>query len=477
MYRLMFFIFVLTILLSSCGKSKPDQVDCSSFDNPEPFVNRTLSEQEVASSHRIYHNGYTSYGTITVDYPPPMEKPIVDWIYEMEDFTYRNVFVDNDGFVWFYSREPKVYGTSSDNYALKQEGKIKLTRLNPDGTLIWTKNICSNVEWESPLFELVGSCNGGVISAIISSYWSPREWGYDNVNYEYIDPSGNIIWRSQTIHEKGFNADNYVTMRISNNRLLVVAGDYRHSVFNILSLQNGEMQETIQFPRPVEFKYGINKTIPVEAVDGNWYVWNNKYIQKQDSSFNSIWQYAVDANEEILNMIAANKTILIHTTNDCGTLIALNPETGDEMWTLKDLRPTKLCGVTHNGNFLVKNFPSGFIFGDRKIAMISAEGEILWNIKCNISENETDLYKIDTVEYNDNNILFQGSDSFYLVSENGEIVWSMNLRDIGFKLKTKIFNGNFYPTPDGRIICFVEPRLRSQPLGSGLKHGYIVAFR
>ena len=441
-FKITILVLVTTIAFSSCSLMKRTV--------PKRVVKQKLTSEEVKEPPgRSTVYGINMNLTSQVKLPSLKLKPVVK--HKIDDLnllhSFENSLVDAEGGVWFSSLGTDFFAT------------VKLTRLGPDGDIYWKKTIAD-------LFKF-RSCDPVLVSqnAVVCSYTTLKSNNlYNTVQYlECYDYDGKLMWRTQPV--ESIHAPRS-TGRISNDRIILPVirenkKTNRNDYFaHIYSLSDGELLETIEFPK---WALNVQYDCPIELPGGGWLFFQHgegenkeiKYLVRYRNDMSVAWK--LNTQSKYMDqppIITEDENVLF---GGRAYFAKINLNTGAIIWKIEDGKNFIPCGITPEGNFVVRKSTGR---NEIELLVLNENGEQLWSLK----RNNIFSGGGDTVIYNDGNILFGHSDGLTLANADG-IVWEVTLSDLGY-LDKKCSTWCINPTEDDSLVVFCRIREKEYSAGS-----------
>jgi len=446
--RFILFVFLI-ILLVLVGISELGHVSyATTGPHPEPVYNRSLSESEMALPFDGYRNDFLGERSIKVDYPAPLEKLKVEWIHRtyLEDFDCSHFLggtTDSQGGVLFFSHDVKSYLNSDEIKELQPRRRTILIRLNPDNSISWKRLFYYDGHRE---YIPVAVCNGAVVWQIKSTDYT-RYYYYDEMSLECIDNDGNTVWRSDIYKPVMYNIDS-TPWRISGNRIMAYAtGRPRSGTFNIFSLSDGKLIESIKFPgwNCGDYDYALE---PIEIPGKGWIGFQRNGIVLFDSNLKKVWKQGIPAKKLRSQPCILNDLLIVNTGS---YIAAINIKSGKIIWKNTDYSNAEpeLKGSEKENNIVFFTTESRFI-------SIDNNGKPVLSTPYEISMNyEPSDHDICPIVYSDGEILVTDSKKLSLFDKSGKLIWVMNLNDMGFSPKKYNIERLLNYAPDDRLVLFI----------------------
>jgi len=464
-------LLLLLMLLSSCAGE--EKQDLFLAEHPEAVFNRSLSDQEIALPFDGFHRDFLGERTVKLDQSAPREKPEIEWSRRLKYFFFLPLIVDSDGGTWFIGSpsNQEIY-ESDEDYAKYQSSNPQpvrtLVRLNPDNTISWKQGIYRALQDCVPVIV----CQGAVIR-FVKTYNVPYDTEtamnvpdyfrglFDemrhykplhDVSLECIDNDGNTAWRTPLV-KVGF--EHYIgnmVWRISDNRIMVATGKFHAGTFNVYSISNGELLETVNFP---EWNSGVNDIKPLEPIEipkKGWIGYQKDGIVLFNLNLRQVWKHKI-AIEEITSQPVILHNSLVISTKDY--LAALNLNTGKIIWKRGEYANAELYGAEPENDIIMFTISSSED-NSSQFHAVDHNGNLIFTRaykKTKITRYERLNH---TIIYDDGSVLFNDKESLNLFDRNGELLWSMNLADFGLSAESHSIMDTLSYAQDGRIVLCIS---------------------
>ena len=405
-------------------------------------VIRSLTNAEMAIPAGR-HTNFSIKSSCRVQYPAPRVKPVIEWKKEFEFWGFIELVVDSKGQTWHSFGDCSFCSHS-------------VVCLDKDGNQTWEKKLEAQIT--SPAIV----CEGAVIVFGNGTFMDPN----NSIFLECIDLKGNMLWR--TVPAKA-NIMMPGVWRLSNDRLMLTVGNDHSGNFNIYSLKNGELLDSIKFPN---WDTGILEIEALEMPDGGWIGYKKDTIVCYSSDMISQWEHVIKSSRDLpMNlvsqpMLTQDGNLILGTMDN---LVSIDGKTGEVIW--ERAGNYDVCGMTHEGNSMLSVYETSTASLEdlkkldnidqvakalervEKFLIIDQKGNEVWSIQGNDRYTNTGM---DTIEYQDGAILLGTREHLLLVDKDGSIIWSIDIDEFGVTEKSFGTKWALNPAPDGRIIATIS---------------------
>jgi len=465
--NIIFLLAILPFMLICCEKEQK-KTSAYTLEHPDPVFNRSLSEMEMSlpSNNQDLIN-FTGERTVQFNFSAPREKPELQWSRRIKVSFFDQIIVDSKDCSWLFCISlPKDFFESDEDFAkyraLRPAPAKTLVRLNPDGSISWKQYFYGPFQDYIPVIV----CEGAIIyvvktfnapdtteDAITFSEYARGFWNeirrykpLHDFSLECIDLEGNTVWRTPSAKVENYSGS--TPWRISDNRIMMASGEFNSGEFNIYSISDGKLLETIKFPKwdsGLEYPQQLE---PIELPGRGWISFQNDGIVLFDSYLKTRWKYNIAIDELQSQPVISQKNILIF--GSVNKLTAISLETGNVLWQRSEYINPETWGSTDDGNTIFTAYSSNL--NGYMIGVIDSKGnEVLSSPYKNEIRNPPQP-PIRLIIYNDGSFLLPKEHGILLADKNGSLIWSLDLKDLGFDNKTFSIITNLFPAPDGRIV-------------------------
>ena len=488
--KLILFVFLIIILiLIGISEIGPVTYDKNySGPHPEPVYNRSLSESEMALPFDGYRRDFVGERSIKVNYPAPIEKPVIQWSRKFMNPFPDKLVTDNKGgtlYFEFISPLDEDYPKTSD---LDPKRPIRILRkLKPDNTISWKRYY----DWDREYIP-VSVCNGAVVWLIKS--WSFRGFSPDykrmvsdffkvifgipfcEASLECVDNDGNVVWRTQ---KEKIGTEHFFwgsAWRISGNRIMMPTGRFNSGTFNIFSLSDGKLLESVKFSGWNSGSSEYGPLSPIEIPGKGWIGFQRSGIVLFGSSMKKIWKYGIPIKKFRSQPYILGDRLIVSTVD---YIEGIDIESGKMVWTNADYASAvlKIAEKDENVLFFTTNpnaieFPYFNAIDNNGKLLISNLYQV-WDPK-GYPYSSSFIGDIYTVVYKDGKILMYDNKWLGLFEKNGAAIWRMNLEELGFSSKSDDIEQILW-APDNRLVLYM--RAHSTSTYSGGRGEYVVSLK
>jgi len=464
-----YMLLLLLLLIQACTKEKENEnIRGYILKHPEPVVNRSLSELEMSlhKNNQCIIN-YNKNSATQVNIFPPLGKPELQWSYRISFHYFNQFIIDSQDCVWLFCISlRKDFFESDEDYAkyraMKPEPAKILVRLSPDGSISWKRYFYGPFQDYLPVVVCEGAAiyvvktfnvpdtteDAITVSEYIKGLWNEiRHFRpLHDFSLECIDLKGNTVWRTPSVKVENYSGN--MAWRISGNRIMMSTCEFNSGAYNIYSISDSKLLETIKFPQWYSGLEYPEELKPIELHDKGWIGFQNDGIVLFDSNLKTKWKFNIAINELQSQPVISHENILIF--GSVNKLTAISLETGKIIWQRPEYINSETWGSTDDGNTIFTAYSSNL--NGYMIGVIDSKGnEILSSPYKNEIRNPPQP-PIRLIIYNDGSFLVPKEHNIFLADKSGSLIWSLDLKDLGFDNKKFSIITNLFPAPDGRIV-------------------------
>ena len=468
-------VLLILIFNIQCSADKSDDYFGKWGSHPTAEYNRSLTESEMQLPYDGYRRDFIGERAVMLDISAPTEKPEIQWQREYGYIRHQVPIIDSENGLCFrsmfatretFDSEEEYRSNISKRKDLDPTPFGNMVRLNPDKTIDWKSNLYSFSTEYTP----VAVCDGGVIwllrtfivdgtffQKVSTVYRLAFKLPSNQASLEMIDNDGNTVWRTEIIRVSNENYHCESAWRISNNRMMIGVGNGYSGNFNIYSLADGTLLESIKFPGWYD-KFSnnndpaFNPFEPIEIPSIGWIGFQNDGIVLFDPNLDTIWKYNIPI-KQIISRPLINENNLIFNTDQY--IASLDLKTGEIIWKIDEYKKTILRGVVPGtGDIVFTNqisnkYSDGIYIADNK-------GKIIFSNTFRYPKYEFVKRLNNMIFYTDGSFLLRDTKSVRLFDKQGSLKWQLDLSDLGLDRRSYSIENTFTYGPDGGIVLFIQ---------------------
>ncbi len=411
--------------------------------------NISLSENEIRKPHGVYQIGVNMERSRQIDIKAPRKKPLIKWSKQIDnEMMDIPVLTDIYGGIWYTHGYD---GWQNVICKLDKDGKNVLKEILPsrvllarpvvilNGAVIFIElrvnlhnkeqnNLLENmiIDWDNDQIIMIKGPNEeladieGIKSTLKLKNRSSESLDY-HVCLHCFDLEGKEIWKTENV-EVDFNV--FDAWRTRDNMVILPVGELYAGHFNMYSLANGELMESLILP-------GYKRVSPYDLgplyVDYNRWI-GYKYEKDQKKSFltcyNSdgtvYWQSNIPL-PICLNtfMLVLHYDVIISGTRDF--LRAFNVNTGDLIWQKSYSRFFVPTGYNLDNNIVIE------ACSESKIMVINpVSGENIWSKEYTFGLSSG----LHFVIFEGGEMMFGHRLGLTLLDKDGALLWTIDHSDL-----------------------------------------------